>query len=140
MKKIRTQAAFGECIVYDNHSYNYKRHERQDLPVLNLGTTSVNSDRWRPVIDGWLSTLQAMQVDGIEVTAAENDIFFGKGYLAAFCHGNYDGTLVLATEAKKVFMDELTGEADSVVLPSLQKAYNASIAKHTKAYLKEFHG
>ena len=55
--------------------------------------------------------------------------------MAAFCHGNYDGTLVLATEAKKVFMDELTGEADSVVLPSLQKAYNASIAKLT---LKNF--
>ena len=84
MKKIRTQAVFGECIVYDNHSYNYKRHERQDLPVLNLGTTSVNSDRWRPVIDGWLSTLQAMQVDGIEVTAAENDIFFGKGLFGGF--------------------------------------------------------
>lgn len=134
------QEDFGECIVYDNHSYNYKRHERQDLPVLNLGTTSVKSERWRPVIDAWLSTLQAMQVDGIEVTAAENDIFFGKGYLAAFCHGNYDGVLVLATETKKVFMDELTGEADSVVLPSLQKSYNESIAAHTQTYLKEFHG
>ena len=132
------QADFGQCIVYDNHSYNYKRHERQDLPVLNLGTTSVKSEKWRPVIDRWLANLQAMQVDGIEVTAAENDIFFGKGYLAAFCHGNYDNVLVLATEAKKVFMNELTGEADPIVLPSLQKAYNASIAKHTHYYLNEF--
>ncbi len=132
------QADFGQCIVYDNHSYNYKRHERQDLPVLNLGTTSVKSEKWRPVIDRWLANLQAMQVDGIEVTAAENDIFFGKGYLAAFCHGNYDNVLVLATEAKKVFMNELTGEADPIVLPSLQKAYNASIAKHTYYYLNEF--
>jgi len=133
------QADFGQCIVYDNHSYNYKRHERQDLPVLNLGTTSVKSDQWRPVIDAWLLQLQNMDVDGIEVTAAENDIFYGKGYLAAFCHHNYDNVLVLATEAKKVFMDELTGKADVIVLPSLQKAYNVSIAQHTQAYIKEFH-
>ncbi|MCW8833664.1 MAG: N-formylglutamate amidohydrolase [Colwellia sp.] len=134
------QADFGQCIVYDNHSYNYKRHERQDLPVLNLGTTSVKSEKWRPVIDSWLTCLQAMKVDGIEVTAAENDIFFGKGYLAAFCHGNYDNVLVLATEAKKVFMDELTGCADDKVLPSLQQAYNASIRQHTQSYINEYHG
>lgn len=133
------QADFGQCIVYDNHSYNYKRHDRQDLPVLNLGTTSVKSEKWRPVIDAWLAQLQAMQVNGIEVTAAENDIFYGKGYLAAFCHYNYDNVLVLATEAKKVFMNELTGEADVIVLPSLQKAYNASIAQHTQTYINEFH-
>jgi len=132
------QSDFNQCIVYDNHSYNYKRHERQDLPVLNLGTSSVKSDKWRVVIDSWLSTLQSMKVDGIEVTAAENDIFFGKGQLAAFCHGNYDNVLVLATETKKVFMNELTGEIDPIVLPSLQKAYNASITEHTTKYIRTY--
>lgn len=130
---------FGQCIVYDNHSYNYQRHERKDLPVLNLGTSSVKSDKWRPVIDAWLADLKAMQVDGVEVTAAENDIFYGKGYLAAFCHSKYDDVLVLATEAKKVFMDELTGQANEQVLPSLQRAYNDSVAKHTQWYLKQYH-
>lgn len=130
---------FGQCIVYDNHSYNYQRHERKDLPVLNLGTTSVKSDKWRPVIDTWLADLKAMRVDGVAVTAAENDIFYGKGYLAGFCHSKYDDVLVLATEAKKVFMDELTGEANGQVLPSLQRAYNDSVAKHTKWYLQQYH-
>ncbi|GAA0823505.1 hypothetical protein GCM10009111_33280 [Colwellia asteriadis] len=129
---------FGQCIVYDNHSYNYKRHERQDLPVFNLGTSSVKSDKWRPVIERWLHDLQSMQVDGIDVTAAENDIFYGKGYLAGFCHGKYDNVLVLATETKKVFMDELTGAPDSVVLPSLQTQYNNTVAKHTQWYISEF--
>ena len=115
---------FGQCIVYDNHSYNYKRHERQDLPVFNLGTSSVKSEKWRPVIDSWLTALKGMQVDGLEVTAAENDIFFGKGFLAGYCHAKYDNVLVLATETKKVFMDELAGQANSIVLPSLQKSYN----------------
>ncbi|WP_019028462.1 N-formylglutamate amidohydrolase [Colwellia piezophila] len=132
-------ADFGQCIVYDNHSYNFKRHERKDLPVINLGTTSVKGEQWRPIIDSWLSALQNMKVDGIEITAAENDIFYGKGHLAGFCHSRYDNVLVLATEAKKVFMDELTGQADEVVLPSLQRVYNETVAKHTQWYIKNFH-
>lgn len=129
---------FGQCIVYDNHSYNYKRHERQDLPVFNLGTSSVKSEKWRPVIDSWLTALKCMQVDGLEVTAAENDIFFGKGFLAGYCHAKYDNVLVLATETKKVFMDELAGQANSIVLPSLQKSYNTTVAQHTNDYIKKY--
>ena len=130
---------FGQCIVYDNHSYNFKRHERKDLPVINLGTTSVKGEQWRPIIDSWLSALQNMNVDGITVTAAENDIFYGKGRLAGFCHSRYDNVLVLATEAKKVFMDELTGQADAVVLPSLQHVYNDTVAEHTQWYINNYH-
>ena len=74
-----------------------------------------------------------MQVDGIEVTAAENDIFYGKGYLAAHCHGLYDNVLVLGTEVKKVFMNELTGEADPVVLPSMQQKYNTTVRQHIES-------
>lgn len=130
---------FGQCIVYDNHSYNYRRHERTDLPVFNLGTTSVKSDSWRPVIDNWLDALNNMSVDGVEVTAAENDIFYGKGYLAGHCHGLYDNVLVLATEVKKVFMDELAGEPDTRVLTSLQKIYNQTVKENTAAYIKGLH-
>jgi len=129
---------FGQCIVYDNHSYNYRRHDRDDLPVFNLGTTSVKSESWRPVIDAWLRALQNMPVDGVEVTAAENDIFYGKGNLAGHCHGLYDNVLVLATESKKVFMNELTGEEDKRVLPSLQKMYNQTVKENTADYIKKF--
>ena len=130
---------FGQCVVYDNHSYNFKRHERKDLPVINVGTTSVKGEHWRPIIDSWLRALQNMRVDGITVTAAENDIFYGKGRLAGFCHSRYDNVLVLATEAKKVFMDELTGQADAVVLPSLQHVYNDTVAEHTQWYINNYH-
>jgi len=127
---------FGFCVVYDMHSYNYRRHERTDLPVFNLGTTSVKSEKWRPIINAWLATLNTMKVDGIEVTAAENDIFYGKGNLAAHCHSLYDDVLVLATEVKKVFMDELNGEADTTVLPSLQKVFNQTVSENTAKNLK----
>jgi len=128
---------FGQCIVYDNHSYNYRRHERTDLPVFNLGTSSVKSEKWRPVINYWLDMLKNMKVDGVDVTAAENDIFQGKGYLAAYCHGLYDDVLVLATESKKVFMNELTGESEPQVLPSLQQAYNQSVKDNTTVFIKK---
>ena len=127
---------FGQCIVYDTHSYNYQRHERTDLPVFNLGTTSVKSDKWRPLIETWLGALKNMQVEGVDITAAENDIFYGKGYLAGFCHSRYDNVLVLATEVKKVFMDELTGKPDAVVLPSMQAQFNKTVRANTDEYIQ----
>ena len=126
---------FSQCLVYDIHSYNYRRHERKDLPVFNLGTSSVKHEKWRPAIDSWLTQLKEMSVDGVDVTAAENDIFYGKGNLAAHCHGLYDNVLVLATEVKKVFMDEITGEEDKRVLPSLQQAFNESVSKNTEIFI-----
>ena len=36
-------------------------------------------------------------------------------------------------------MDELTGQANEQVLPSLQRAYNDSVAKHTQWYLAQYH-
>ena len=130
---------FGQCLVYDIHSYNYRRHERKDLPVFNLGTSSVKHEKWRPAIDSWLAQLNTMSVDGVDITAAENDIFYGKGNLAAHCHGLYDNVLVLATEVKKVFMDELAGEPDARVLPSLQEIYNQTVKENTATYIKSLH-
>ncbi len=121
---------FGQCVVYDIHSYNFRRHEREDLPVFNLGTSTVKSEKWRPIIDKWLAALQSMKVDGVKVTAGENDIFFGKGNLAGHCHGLYDDVVVLATEVKKVFMDELRGEADETVLPSMQAVFNRTVTEN----------
>ncbi len=121
---------FGYCVIYDNHSYNYRRHKRSDLPVFNLGTSSVKNDKWRPIIDSWLDMLNNIKVDDVQITAAENDIFSGKGHLAIHCHDLYDNVLVLATEVKKVFMNELTGKAEARALPSMQKEYNANVKKH----------
>ncbi|MEA3547420.1 MAG: N-formylglutamate amidohydrolase [Thermodesulfobacteriota bacterium] len=127
---------FGQCIVYDIHSYNFRRHERTDLPVFNLGTSTVKDESWRPVIETWLTALKNIAVKGVDITAAENDIFYGKGFLAGFCHSNYDNVLVLATEVKKVFMDELTGEAEEQVLSDLQQIFNACVTTNTATYMQ----
>jgi len=103
--------------------------------VFNLGTTSVENNKWRPVIESWLIELQNITIDTVATTVAENDIFLGKGFLATSCHSRYNDVLVLATEVKKVFMNELTGEADPLVLPVMQKAFNAAIHANTKQIL-----
>ena len=131
---------FGQCIVYDIHSYNFRRYERTDLPVFNIGTSTIKEASWRPVIEMWLAGLKSIAVDGVEITAAENDIFYGKGFLAGFCHSNYDNVLVLATEVKKVFMDELTGDADIEVLPALQQIFNNTVAANTAMYVQGLKG
>ncbi len=125
---------FGRCIIYDIHSYNYKRYERIDLPVFNLGTSTVRNKKWRPVITEWLTALQKCKIASVRTTVAENDIFLGKGYLAMSCHELYDNVLVLATEVKKVFMDELTGEPDTQVLPSLQKEFNQAVSANSRLF------
>jgi hypothetical protein len=127
---------FGECIVYDMHSYNFKRHARTDLPVFNVGTSSANNEKWRGEIDRWLTALTNIKVDGVDITAAENDIFQGKGFLAFYCHKRYENVLVLATEVKKVFMDERSGEADPKVLPSMQQRFNEIVSTNTAGYVK----
>lgn len=130
---------FGQCIVYDIHSYNYRRYERDDLPVFNLGTSTVRDEKWRPVIEQWLAQLGSIVVDGIDISVAENDIFLGKGCLARHCHSRYDNVLVLATELKKVFMNELTGEADEQVLPAIQTQFSAAVTANTDAYIRGIH-
>ncbi len=124
-------ADFGKCIVYDIHSYNYQRYERTDLPVFNLGTSTVTTENWRPLIDTWMEILHNMKVDGVEITSAENDIFSGKGFLAVHCHKQHPDVLVLATEVKKVFMNEIEGTEKSPILLSMQHVFNTSIQNNT---------
>ncbi|WP_096086097.1 N-formylglutamate amidohydrolase [Agaribacterium haliotis] len=120
---------FGAVLVIDTHSYNWRRFEDRHTPVFNLGTSSVKGDLWRASIDCWLNELNNISVDGIDIDAAENDVFFGKGQLAAHCHGLYDNVLVLATEFKKVFMDERSGEAYDSIIQQLKLGYGQAIQK-----------
>jgi len=43
---------FGAIIVYDMHSYNWKRWDR-DVPTWNLGTHNIDNERFGEVIEAW---------------------------------------------------------------------------------------
>jgi len=129
-------ADFGQCLVYDVHSYNYRRYERTDLPLFNLGTTTVATNKWRPAISNILAALKKIQLPDVQTTVAENDIFLGKGYLAVSVHNRFDNVMVLAVEVKKIFMNETTGEADPQILPQLQQVFNATLLANTRSYME----
>jgi len=43
---------FGVCVVYDLHSYNWRRWERE-VPTWNLGTSNIDQNRFGASIEEW---------------------------------------------------------------------------------------
>ena len=121
-----------QVLAYDVHSYNYKRPGMGDVPLFNIGTEQLDAQRWQLVIDQWVEKLGRISLPGIEVRAAINEVFYGRGYQATFVGKNCRNTLVLPTEAKKVFMDELTGEPHPDVLEKLQTEFEQVISEHVQ--------
>jgi hypothetical protein len=91
-------------LVFDIHSYNYKRWERA-VPEINIGTSSIDRVLWGNYIDRYIDLLST-SFDSFWV--AENNTFFGKGAFLKQLMDEHPRCLVFATEFKKYFCDELT--------------------------------
>ena len=103
----KLEEKFGTCIVYDMHSYNWKRWDRE-VPTWNLGTSNVDNDRFGNTIEAWRQSLSEIHFpDDIPSSAKINDTFQGNGYFLKYITQNFSNTLVLATEIAKVYCDEL---------------------------------
>ncbi|HIF9456125.1 TPA: flavohemoglobin expression-modulating QEGLA motif protein [Photobacterium damselae] len=120
---------FGLCLLYDIHSYNYQRIERE-VPTFNLGTEQVNCRRWRKELDVLLEHLNAIELPNIDVVANENDVFKGMGYQATFVKENFSNTLIMPLEVKKVFMNEQAGDAYPLVIDKLKESMKTAITEH----------
>ncbi|KHT65623.1 hypothetical protein RJ45_00300 [Photobacterium gaetbulicola] len=123
------ESKFGLCLLYDIHSYNYQRIER-DVPVFNLGTKQVNTRRWRKEIDSLVDKLRNIELPNIDVTAEVNDVFQGMGYQASFVKANFANTLIMPLEVKKVFMDEERGESFPLVIEKLRAEMKNVLTEH----------
>lgn len=134
IKKI--EELFGRCVLYDFHSYNYKRWDRE-VPLFNVGTERLDRERFKPFIENWLSELSAINLEGITSVANENDVFFGRGYGLKFITENFYNTLVLATEVKKVYCDELSGECFQEVIQALKKKLAVAIKNNVDYFCKD---
>lgn len=130
----KLESLFGMVIVFDLHSYNYKRIDKS-VPVFNIGTAQIDMERWAPVVKKFESELNQITLPNIEVDAKINAIFEGRGYLIAHTNAHFDRTLVLPTEIKKVFMDELTGEVYPIVLDDLKLGLKNAFSA-TSAYFQ----
>lgn len=124
----------GPFLVLDLHSYNHRRDGADgpaapvaENPEVNLGTGTVDLDRWAPVAEGFMEALGRQQVAGHRLDVRENVRFRG-GQLSRWVNERYDGRgVALAVELKKVFMDEWTGVPDEVHLGSLLDALRAAV-------------
>ena len=126
--------AWGYILIYDIHSYNYKREgeppkdDHEKNPEINVGTGTLNRNVWGPVVDYFMKQMKRYNYLGRQLQVEENVRFQG-GYLSRWVHQNYGSrSCVLAIELKKIYMDEWTGVVDIAQLKSLREALYGTVA------------
>ena len=124
----------GKAIVFDMHSYNWKRWDRE-VPTWNLGTSNVDSARFGSVIESWRKKLGTIDLpNGIESSSKIHDTFQGKGYFLKYITENFRNTLVLATEIAKVYCNEESG----VIFPEVVHAVEQQLTELIPLQVMEF--
>jgi hypothetical protein len=116
---LELQRNFGRFVVFDLHTYNHRRQgprgpaaDPELNPEVNVGTGSLDRERWAPVVDRFIADLRAFDFLGRHLDVREN-IKFRGGNFPRWTHENFpDSACVLAIEFKKFFMDEWTGKLD----------------------------
>jgi len=128
-------AVDGPFVVYDLHSYNHRRagpdadaEPAVENPDVNVGTSSLDRERFEPVVDAFIAAFSAAEVDGAMPDVRENVRFRG-GELGRWAHARYPGRVcVLSIEFKKTFMDEWTDSLDDDHLGDLDRALRSTAA------------
>ncbi len=132
LKKL--EELFGVCVVYDMHSYNWRRWDRE-VPTWNLGTSNIDTNRFGASVEQWRSMLEKMKLpNGIVSTSKINDTFQGNGYFLKYITQNFKNTLVLATEAKKIYCDELNQIMYPEVVNAIEKALQTDLKVHAQSF------
>ena len=131
IKKLETQ--FSSAIVYDIHSYNYKRHEESYL--FNIGVENLDVARYNKYISDWKRQLSKIKINKVITDVSVNHIYYGRGELLSYIKQHFNNTLVLATEIKKVYMDELTGQEYPVVIQSISKSLKRALLENSRLFI-----
>lgn len=128
LKQIeRRHSAF---VLLDVHSYNHRRDgadakptPQDKAPDVNIGTISMDRDRWSDVIEATINHFSTARIGGRHLDVRENVAFQGKGEQTRFVHERFpENGCAVAIEFKKIFMDEWTGEPDMQMIEDIQAA------------------
>ena len=133
----KLEKLFTACVVYDMHSYNYKRHDHE-VPVFNVGTERVNLKKYGQIKNAFLKGLASIELPNIQNTTEENGPFKGRGYLLQYVGENFENSLVLATEVKKIYCNEETGEIFTLVVDALKDEFKRVILDNALLFTKKF--
>lgn len=130
------ESIHGLAVVYDMHSYNWKRWERE-VPTWNLGTSNIDNERFGSCVETWRQSLSELKLpNNIKSTALINDTFQGNGYFLKFITQNFKNTLVLATEIAKVYCDEYEQVNFPEVVDSVKTQLEEILPKHAKQFVE----
>ncbi|MEO1010801.1 MAG: N-formylglutamate amidohydrolase [Bacteroidota bacterium] len=130
----KLEALHGKVLVFDMHSYNWKRWNRP-VPTWNLGTKNIDTHRFGTLVNAWSQKLGTMGLpNGIAPTSKINDTFQGNGYFLKYITQNFDNTLVFATEIAKVYCDELSG----TIYPEVVRSVETQLAELIPLQVNEF--
>ena len=135
----KLETMFGGCIVYDIHSYNSKRWNRE-VPLFIIGTENVDTKRYANTIEHWQKELAAIKLPQITNRTDINNVFYGRGYNLEYITTHFKNTLVLATEIEKVYCDELTGAAYPGIIRQLQQKLKKAILNNANFYSQKLDG
>lgn len=130
----RLSNRFGRFIIFDLHSYNHRRlgpdgpaADPALNPEVNIGTGTMDRARWSPVVDRFIADLHAFDFLGRRLDVREN-IKFRGGQFPRWIHGTFpESACVLAIEFKKFFMDEWTGQPDSIQIEAIGQALQSTV-------------
>jgi hypothetical protein len=136
VKQIFTdlEKRFGSFVVFDLHTYNHRREgpdgpeaDPAQNPEVNLGTGTMDRQRWAPLVDRFMADLRAFDYLGRHLDVRENVKFRG-GQFSRWVHQTFPGSgCVLAIEFKKFFMDEWTGKPDDIQLQTIHRALQSTV-------------
>ena len=135
IKKIEDK--FGICVVYDMHSYNWQRWDRE-VPTWNLGTSNIDNDRFGEDVELWRQSLSNIELPhNIKSDADINNTFFGNGYFLKYITKTFRNTLVLATEIAKIYCDETNEVIFPEVVASVEKQLKPKLLEHAQQFYKK---
>lgn len=137
LRRVLTEieSRYGRFVVIDVHSYNHRRDgpkatatSQEGAPDINIGTFSMDRERWAPIVDTFIETLRSHTLNGKAVDIRENVSFRGKGEQTRFVHANFpDNGCAIAVEFKKMFMDEWSGEPDQATIDQLRAVLASTV-------------
>jgi hypothetical protein len=125
---------FGGVVVLDLHSYNHRRGgpdgppaDPRENPEVNVGTGTLDRERWGPLIDRFIADLRGHDFLGRSLDVGENVKFRG-GNMSRWIHETFpEQACSVAVEFKKFFMDEWSGEVDPRVHDAIAPALRSTL-------------
>lgn len=125
---------YGPVVVFDLHSYNYRRKgpggppdDPMENPEINIGTGTMDRDQWASLADRFISDLQAYNFQSRRLDVREN-IKFRGGNFSRWIHDTFPGSACsLSIEIKKFFMDEWTGEPNRQIMNDVIAALQSTV-------------